>query len=50
MLGKTATEIGIPREVINIKSEFYIHTYIDGYIFGTQNYGVLHFDKKRWSG
>ena len=38
MLGKTATEIGIPREVINTEKSYYIKTYIDGYIFGTKDY------------
>jgi hypothetical protein len=37
MLGKTATEIGIPREVINTEKSYYIKTYIDGYIFGTHS-------------
>ena len=44
MLGKTATEIGIPREVINNEKEYYIRTYVDGKIFGTEDYGILHFD------
>ena len=44
MLGKTAAEIGIPRKVIDTESKFYIKTYIDGYIFGTEDYGILHFD------
>jgi len=45
MLGKTATEIGIPREVINTEKSYYIKTYIDGYIFGTKDYGILQFDE-----
>ncbi len=44
MLGKTAQEIGIPREVINIESKSYIRTYVDGNIFGTKDYGILHFE------
>lgn len=44
MLGKTAAEIGIPSEVINDESKYYIKTYIDGNIFGTEDYGILHFD------
>ncbi|NLJ70420.1 MAG: hypothetical protein GX328_03015 [Clostridiaceae bacterium] len=43
MLGKTAAEIGIPSEVINDESKYYIKTYIDGNIFGTEDYGILHF-------
>lgn len=45
MLGKTASETGIPREVIDTESKFYIHTYLDGNIFGTKDYGILHFDE-----
>jgi hypothetical protein len=45
MLGKIASEIGIPREVIDTESKFYIHTYLDGNIFGTKDYGILHFDE-----
>ena len=45
MLGKTATEIGIPREVINTEKSYYIKTYIDGYIFGTKDYGILQFEE-----
>lgn len=44
MLGKTATEIGIPIEVINTESKYFTKTYIDGNIFGTKDYGVLYFD------
>lgn len=47
MLGKTAAEIGIPREVINIESKYYIRTYVDGSIFGTKDYGILQFDNAR---
>ncbi|MGB4610099.1 MAG: hypothetical protein ACOX3H_04860 [Saccharofermentanales bacterium] len=44
MLGKTAADIGIPSKVINDESKYYIKTYIDGNIFGTEDYGILHFD------
>ena len=46
MLGKTAAEIGIPSEVINDESKYYIKTYLDGNIFGTEDYGILHFDER----
>lgn len=44
MLGKTASEIGIPREIINTESKYFISTYLDGHIFGTEHYGILYFD------
>ncbi len=44
MLGKAATEIGIPKEVINNEKSYYIRTYVDGNIFGTKDYGILQFD------
>lgn len=43
MLGKTASEIGIPREIIDTKSKYLISTYLDGHIFGTEDYGILFF-------
>ena len=45
MLGQTSTEIGIPREVINTEIKAYIRTYVDGNIFGTKDYGILHFNE-----
>ena len=44
MLGKTASQIGIPRVIINTKSEYSISAYLDGHIFGTEDYGILYFD------
>lgn len=44
MLGKTATEIGIPRKAIDTEHSFYIATYIDGNIFGVKGYADLLFD------
>ncbi len=45
MLGKTATEIGIPREAIDTEHSFYIATHIDGNIFGAKGYANLLFDE-----
>lgn len=45
MLGKTAAEIGVPIEAINTESKYYIRTYVDGNIFDTQDYGILHFEE-----
>lgn len=45
MLGKTTQEIGIPRKVIDTKSKVTIKTYIDGNIFGMEDYGILFFDE-----
>lgn len=45
MLGKTAEEIGIPRKVINTESKVTIKMYIDGNIFGMEDYGILYFDE-----
>ncbi len=44
MLGKTAAEIGIPREAIDTKHSFYIATYINGNIFGVKGYADLLYD------
>ncbi len=44
MLGKTASEIGIPKEIIKTESKSFITTYLDGYIFGTKDYGILNFE------
>lgn len=45
MLGKTAKEIGIPKGVINTESKVTIKTYMDGNIFGMEDYGILFFDE-----
>ncbi len=44
MLGKTATEIGIPREAINAERKYYISAHIDGNIFGVKGEAELLFD------
>lgn len=45
MLGKTTEDTGIPIEALNMEINPIIKTYIDGNIFGTEDYGILYFDK-----